>query len=213
MNSLAWCQIGSSGAASRNSWPSPLQHRTDANGPGDFQRTTPTCDETDALPVTIQPRNFGWWLKDDDPRNEMHKLALDSPLDDPLTLSSKVGTSRCNVPAERSRGGIGAARKLASKLAEAVAPTLRWATGTAQRAVPTQNWLRQGGDAQSRTNYAWNPETGGKLSTRNIQTFLPHLQWHINIPEPKRSGHPLRTVNRHHQRRGLAQYTPALRQP
>ena len=34
------------------------------------------------------------------------------------------------------------ARKLASQRAEAVAPALRWATETAQRAVPTQKWLK-----------------------------------------------------------------------
>ena len=36
----------------------------------------------------------------------------------------------------------GEERNAASKLAETVAPALRWSTGTAQRAVPTQKWLR-----------------------------------------------------------------------
>jgi len=32
------------------------------------------------------PENFRWWLKDDDPRSESHKLALGRPLDGPLRI-------------------------------------------------------------------------------------------------------------------------------
>jgi putative SOS response-associated peptidase YedK len=65
----------------------------------------------DRMPVIIQPRHFGWWLKTDDPRSEMHKLAMDSPLDDPLKIypvsdlvnSPKTDDSRCIEPVRIDR--------------------------------------------------------------------------------------------------------------
>jgi len=38
------------------------------------------------MPVMFAPENFRWWLKDDDPRSESHKLALGRPLDGPLRI-------------------------------------------------------------------------------------------------------------------------------
>ena len=40
----------------------------------------------DRMPVIIAPSHFGWWLKDDDPRTESHKMALERAPDDPLKI-------------------------------------------------------------------------------------------------------------------------------
>ena len=40
----------------------------------------------DRMPVIIAPSHFGWWLKDDDPRSESHKMALERAPDDPLKI-------------------------------------------------------------------------------------------------------------------------------
>jgi len=63
------------------------------------------------LPVIIASDHFHWWLKDDDPRSEMHKLALENPLDGPLKIypvsdlvnSPKLDDPRCIEPVRIGR--------------------------------------------------------------------------------------------------------------
>src|ERR1035437_4366231 len=43
-----------------------------------------------AMPVIIAPSHYGWWLKDDDPRSESHKMALESQ---PDVVVIKLGTN------------------------------------------------------------------------------------------------------------------------
>jgi putative SOS response-associated peptidase YedK len=40
----------------------------------------------DRMPVIIAPSHFVWWLKEDDPRSESHKMALERAPDDPLKI-------------------------------------------------------------------------------------------------------------------------------
>lgn len=62
------------------------------------------------MPVIIPSDHFDWWLKDDDPRSEMHKLALENPLDGPLKIypvsdlvnSPKPDDPRC-IEAEKEK--------------------------------------------------------------------------------------------------------------
>ena len=63
------------------------------------------------LPVIIASNHFDWWLKDDDPRCEMHKLALENPLEGPLKIypvsdlvnSPKPDDPRCIEPVRKDR--------------------------------------------------------------------------------------------------------------
>ena len=65
----------------------------------------------DRMPVIIGPNHFDWWLKDDDPRSESHKLAMDFPLDEPLKIypvsnlvnSPKTDDPRCIEPVRIDR--------------------------------------------------------------------------------------------------------------
>ena len=65
----------------------------------------------DRMPVIIAPSHFGWWLKDDDPRSESHKMALDRAPDDPLKIypvsdlvnSPKTDDPRCIEPVRIDR--------------------------------------------------------------------------------------------------------------
>ncbi len=65
----------------------------------------------DRMPVIIQPRHFDWWLKTDDPRSEMHKAAMEFPLDDAVKIypvsnlvnSPKTDDPRCIVPVQIDR--------------------------------------------------------------------------------------------------------------
>jgi putative SOS response-associated peptidase YedK len=65
----------------------------------------------DRMPVIIAPSHFGWWLKDDDPRSESHKMALERAPDDPLKIypvsnlvnSPKTDDPRCIEPAQIDR--------------------------------------------------------------------------------------------------------------
>ena len=58
------------------------------------------------MPVIIAPSHYGWWLKDDDPRSESHKMALERASDDPLKIypvsdfvnSPKPDDPRCIEP-------------------------------------------------------------------------------------------------------------------
>jgi putative SOS response-associated peptidase YedK len=60
----------------------------------------------DRMPVILAPCHFGWWLKDNDPRSESHKMALGHPLDEPLKIypvsdlvnSPKMDDPRCIEP-------------------------------------------------------------------------------------------------------------------
>jgi putative SOS response-associated peptidase YedK len=60
----------------------------------------------DRMPVIMGPNNFGWWLKDDDPLSESHKLAMGDPLEGPLKIypvsdlvnSTKTDDARCIEP-------------------------------------------------------------------------------------------------------------------
>jgi putative SOS response-associated peptidase YedK len=40
----------------------------------------------DRMPVIMALNHFGWWLKDDDPQSESHKMALGHPLEGPLKI-------------------------------------------------------------------------------------------------------------------------------
>ena len=40
----------------------------------------------DRMPVMFSEASFNWWMNDDDPRSEMHKLVLGRPLDGPLKI-------------------------------------------------------------------------------------------------------------------------------
>jgi len=65
----------------------------------------------DRMPVIIAPSHYGWWLKDDDPRSESHKLALERAPDDPLKIypvsdlvnSPKTDDPRCIEPVRIDR--------------------------------------------------------------------------------------------------------------
>ena len=65
----------------------------------------------DRMPVIIAPSHFGWWLKDDDPRSESHKMALERAPDDPLKIypvsdlvnSPKTDDPRCIEPVRIDR--------------------------------------------------------------------------------------------------------------
>jgi putative SOS response-associated peptidase YedK len=60
----------------------------------------------DRMPLMFAPENFRWWLKDDDPRDDRYRLALDRPLDVPLKIypvsdlvnSPKTDDARCIEP-------------------------------------------------------------------------------------------------------------------
>jgi putative SOS response-associated peptidase YedK len=65
----------------------------------------------DRMPVIIASNHFGWWMKDDDPRSEMHKLAMDAPPDEPMKIypvsdlvnSPKTDDPRCIKPVRIER--------------------------------------------------------------------------------------------------------------
>jgi putative SOS response-associated peptidase YedK len=53
------------------------------------------------MPGIIAPNHFDWWLKDNDPRSESHKLALGRPLDEPMKIypvSSLVNSPQTDDP-------------------------------------------------------------------------------------------------------------------
>ena len=60
----------------------------------------------DRMPVMFSEASFNWWMNDDDPRSEMHKLVLGRPLDGPLKIypvsdlvnSPKTDDPRCIQP-------------------------------------------------------------------------------------------------------------------
>jgi hypothetical protein len=63
------------------------------------------------VPVIIAPSHYGWWLKDDYPRSESHKMALERAPDDPLKIypvsdlvnSPKPDDPRCIEPVRIDR--------------------------------------------------------------------------------------------------------------
>jgi len=63
------------------------------------------------MPVIIALNHVGWWMKDDDPRSEMHKLAMDATPDEPLKIysisdlvnSPKTDDARCIEPVRIDR--------------------------------------------------------------------------------------------------------------
>jgi putative SOS response-associated peptidase YedK len=65
----------------------------------------------DRMPVMFSEASFNWWMNDDDPRSEMHKLVLGRPLDGPLKIypvgdlvnSPKTDDPRCLVPVRIER--------------------------------------------------------------------------------------------------------------
>jgi putative SOS response-associated peptidase YedK len=65
----------------------------------------------DRMPVIMAPNHFGWWLKDDDPLSESHKMAMGHPLDEPLKIypvsdlvnSPKTDDARCIEPVRIDR--------------------------------------------------------------------------------------------------------------
>ena len=65
----------------------------------------------DRMPVIIAPNHYGWWMKDDNPRSEMHKLAMGFPLDEPMKIypvsdlvnSPKTDDPRCIEPVRIDR--------------------------------------------------------------------------------------------------------------
>ena len=65
----------------------------------------------DRMPVMFSEASFNWWMNDDDPRSEMHKLVLGRPLDGPLKIypvsdlvnSPKNDDPRCIQPVRIER--------------------------------------------------------------------------------------------------------------
>ena len=65
----------------------------------------------DRMPVMFSAGQAEWWMRDDDPRSESHRLVLDRPLDGPLKIypvgtvvnSPKVDDPRCVEPARIDR--------------------------------------------------------------------------------------------------------------
>jgi putative SOS response-associated peptidase YedK len=65
----------------------------------------------DLMPVMFSPASFNWWMNDDDPRSEMHKLAMGRPLDGPLKIypvcdlvnNPKTDDARCIEPVRIDR--------------------------------------------------------------------------------------------------------------
>jgi putative SOS response-associated peptidase YedK len=65
----------------------------------------------DRMPVMFSEASFNWWMNDDDPCSEMHKLVLGRPLDGPLKIypvsdlvnSPKTDDPRCLDPVRIER--------------------------------------------------------------------------------------------------------------
>ena len=65
----------------------------------------------DRMPVMFSEASFNWWMNDDDPRSEMHKLVLGPSLDGPLKIypvsnlvnSPKTDDPRCIQPVRIER--------------------------------------------------------------------------------------------------------------
>ena len=59
----------------------------------------------------IASNHYGWWLEDDDPRSESHKMALGHPLEEPMKIypvsdlvnSPKTDDARCIEPVRIDR--------------------------------------------------------------------------------------------------------------
>ena len=97
-------------------FPATETRRGPSDGYESFTIITRAANEAiaplhDRMPVIIAPSHFGWWLKDDDPRSESHKMALERAPDDPLKIypvsdlvnSPKLDDPRCIEPVRIDR--------------------------------------------------------------------------------------------------------------
>jgi putative SOS response-associated peptidase YedK len=65
----------------------------------------------DRMPVIMAPNHFDWWMKDDDPLSESHKMAMGHPLEGPMKIypvsnlvnSPKLDDPRCIEPVRVDR--------------------------------------------------------------------------------------------------------------
>jgi putative SOS response-associated peptidase YedK len=88
-----------------------LSRRRKADSRGWRAANTAIAPLHDRMPVFIAPNHFEWWLKDDNPRSESHKMAMDFPLDEPLKIypvsnlvnSPKTDDPRCVEPVRIDR--------------------------------------------------------------------------------------------------------------